>query len=82
VIVTTPNAEFNVRYESLEAGRMRHRDHRFEWTRAEFSHWADQVAARYGYGVEYRPVGDLDDEVGPSTQMAVFTQRTPDEVTA
>ena len=80
VIVTTPNVEFNVRYEGLEAGRMRHRDHRFEWTRAEFSAWAQRVAARYGYRVEYRPVGELDDEVGPSTQMAVFTQGVKDEV--
>ncbi|HEU5332137.1 MAG TPA: 3' terminal RNA ribose 2'-O-methyltransferase Hen1 [Actinocrinis sp.] len=82
VIVTTPNAEFNVRYETLEAGRMRHRDHRFEWTRAEFAGWADTVASRYGYRVEYRPVGEPDDEVGPSTQMAVFTQGAPDEVAA
>jgi len=82
VIVTTPNAEFNVRYEGLEAGRMRHRDHRFEWTRAEFSLWADRVAARHGYRVEYRPVGEIDDELGPSTQMAVFTQGTQDEVAA
>lgn len=74
VIVTTPNAEFNVRYEGLAAGRMRHRDHRFEWTRAEFAAWAARVCASYGYRVEYRPVGEVDEEVGPSTQMAVFTQ--------
>src|SRR6202041_2762103 len=36
VIVTTPNAEYNVRFETLPAGTMRHRDHRFEWTRGEF----------------------------------------------
>ncbi|HWG22543.1 MAG TPA: hypothetical protein VG296_00340 [Actinospica sp.] len=41
VVVTTPNAEYTVRYETLEAGRMRHRDHRFEWTRAEFAAWAE-----------------------------------------
>jgi hypothetical protein len=73
VVVTTPNAEYNVLYETLEAGRMRHRDHRFEWTRAQFAAWADGVGARYGYAVEYRPVGDADPEYGPSTQMAVFT---------
>ncbi|HEX4787726.1 MAG TPA: 3' terminal RNA ribose 2'-O-methyltransferase Hen1 [Actinospica sp.] len=73
VVVTTPNAEYNVRYETLEAGRMRHRDHRFEWTRAEFAAWADGVAWRRGYAVEYRGVGETDPEVGAPTQMAVFT---------
>ncbi|MFJ8164013.1 3' terminal RNA ribose 2'-O-methyltransferase Hen1 [Streptomyces sp. NPDC096136] len=74
VLVTTPNVEYNVRWESLPAGRVRHRDHRFEWTRAEFRAWADRVAARHGYAVAYRPVGDEDPEVGPPTQMAVFTR--------
>ncbi len=32
VIVTTPNAEYNVRWASLPAGQFRHSDHRFEWT--------------------------------------------------
>lgn len=73
VVVTTPNAEYNVRYETLEAGRMRHRDHRFEWTREQFAAWASGVAGRRGYSVEYRPVGEVDAEFGPSTQMAVFT---------
>ena len=72
VVVTTPNAEYNVRYENLEAGRMRHRDHRFEWTREQFAAWAEAVASRLGYEVEYRPVGEVDPEVGASTQMAVF----------
>jgi 3' terminal RNA ribose 2'-O-methyltransferase Hen1 len=72
VIVTTPNAEYNVRYETLPAGRMRHHDHRFEWTRAEFRAWAEAVAAAYGYGVRHVPVGPDDPEVGPPTQLAVF----------
>ncbi|MEU0741598.1 3' terminal RNA ribose 2'-O-methyltransferase Hen1 [Streptomyces sp. NPDC006134] len=75
VVVTTPNVEYNVRWESLPAGHVRHRDHRFEWTRAEFRAWAETVAARHGYGVEFRPVGPDDPEVGPPTQMAVFTMR-------
>ncbi|MFJ3901325.1 3' terminal RNA ribose 2'-O-methyltransferase Hen1 [Streptomyces sp. NPDC090025] len=74
VIVTTPNVEYNVRWESLPAGQVRHRDHRFEWTRAEFRDWAAKVAARYGYGVAFTPVGPDDPEVGPPTQMAVFTR--------
>ena len=76
VVVTTPNAEYNVRYETLEAGRMRHRDHRFEWTRAEFAAWADGVGERRGYAVEYRAVGDVDAELGAATQMAVFVEIT------
>ncbi|WP_028923200.1 3' terminal RNA ribose 2'-O-methyltransferase Hen1 [Pseudonocardia acaciae] len=73
VLVTTPNVEYNVRYETLPAGHARHPDHRFEWTRAQFRDWADAVAHRHGYRVGYRPVGPEDPEVGPSTQMAVFT---------
>ncbi|MCX5375291.1 3' terminal RNA ribose 2'-O-methyltransferase Hen1 [Streptomyces sp. NBC_00091] len=76
VLVTTPNVEYNVRWESLPAGHVRHRDHRFEWTREEFRAWADKVAGRHGYTVAYEPVGDDDPEVGPPTQMAVFTVRT------
>jgi 3' terminal RNA ribose 2'-O-methyltransferase Hen1 len=74
VIVTTPNVEYNVRYEGLEAGRHRHPDHRFEWTRAQFRDWAERAAGRYGYRVRYVPVGDDDPEVGPPTQMGVFTR--------
>ena len=72
VIVTTPNSEYNVRYDSLPAGRYRHPDHRFEWTREEFSSWARSVAHDYGYTVEFRPVGAEDPEVGPPTQLALF----------
>jgi 3' terminal RNA ribose 2'-O-methyltransferase Hen1 len=70
VIVTTPNAEYNVRYAGL-AGH-RHPDHRFEWTRAEFATWTDRVADRYGYRVRHVPVGDDDPSVGAPTQMGVF----------
>jgi len=72
VLVTTPNVEYNVRWESLPAGHVRHGDHRFEWTREEFRAWADAVAERHGYGVRFVPVGPDDPEVGPPTQMAVF----------
>jgi 3' terminal RNA ribose 2'-O-methyltransferase Hen1 len=73
VVVTTPNVEHNVRFETLPTGALRHRDHRFEWTRREFRDWADGVAAGYGYTVRYLPVGQDDPDVGPPTQMAVFT---------
>jgi 3' terminal RNA ribose 2'-O-methyltransferase Hen1 len=74
VVVTTPNVEHNVRFPSLPAGSLRHRDHRFEWTRAEFAAWAAGVAGRHGYGVEHHGIGAEDAEVGPPTQMAVFTR--------
>ncbi|MFV0133122.1 3' terminal RNA ribose 2'-O-methyltransferase Hen1 [Streptomyces sp. HMX87] len=81
VVVTTPNAEYNVRWETLPAGHVRHRDHRFEWTRAQFRTWAEAVAERHGYRVGFRPVGPDDPEVGPPTQMAVFENGTPENGT-
>ncbi|WP_344077274.1 3' terminal RNA ribose 2'-O-methyltransferase Hen1 [Luedemannella helvata] len=74
VVVTTPNVEYNVRYPDLPAGATRHRDHRFEWTRAQFRAWADAVATRYGYTVSYLPIGPEDEELGPPTQLAVFAR--------
>ena len=78
VIVTTPNVEHNVRYEGLTTGGMRHRDHRFEWTRAEFAAWASDVAGRHGYAVRFAGIGADDPEVGPPTQMAVFSRSAAD----
>ncbi|MEM7715678.1 MAG: 3' terminal RNA ribose 2'-O-methyltransferase Hen1 [Cyanobacteria bacterium P01_A01_bin.68] len=73
VIVTTPNIEYNIKFESLPAGKLRHKDHRFEWTRAEFQIWGKQVGENFDYHVEFRNIGDEDLEVGSPTQMAVFT---------
>ena len=72
VIVTTPNVEYNVRFESLPAGTLRHRDHRFEWTRAQFRAWAAAVADTHGYLVRHLPVGAEDPRLGPPTQLAIF----------
>ena len=74
VVVTTPNSEYNVRWEQLPEERFRHADHRFEWTRAEFADWAASVADRHGYAVRHLPIGSEDPEVGPPTQMAVFSR--------
>jgi 3' terminal RNA ribose 2'-O-methyltransferase Hen1 len=74
VALTTPNAEYNVKWETLPAGQFRHPDHRFEWTRREFQEWAGGVASRFGYDVRFLPVGDEDAVVGPPTQMAVFAR--------
>lgn len=72
IVLTTPNREYNVKFETLPAGRLRHRDHRFEWTRSEFETWANGLAARFGYAVRFLPVGPSDRAVGAPTQMAVF----------
>ncbi|MEJ2577510.1 MAG: 3' terminal RNA ribose 2'-O-methyltransferase Hen1 [Kineosporiaceae bacterium] len=81
VIVTTPNIEYNVRYPTLSAGTLRHRDHRFEWTRAEFAAWAERVATAYGYQVRLEPVGVDDPEVGSPTQLAAFERISTGKVT-
>jgi 3' terminal RNA ribose 2'-O-methyltransferase Hen1 len=72
VVVTTPNIEYNPRFGTLPAGSLRHRDHRFEWTRAELAAWVDDVAERFGYSVTINGIGPDDPEVGAPTQMAVF----------
>lgn len=74
IIVTTPNVEYNVRFETLPAGQLRHKDHRFEWTREQFQTWAEGMAQRFGYAVTFRPVGNEDAEVGAPTHMGVFTK--------
>ncbi|MEU7571815.1 3' terminal RNA ribose 2'-O-methyltransferase Hen1 [Micromonospora sp. NPDC049240] len=79
VVVTTPNVEYNVRYEGLAPGRFRHADHRFEWTRPEFAAWVARVAAAHGYTATIGGVGDDDPEVGSPTQLAVFTRNDRDD---
>ncbi len=74
VIITTPNAEYNVKFETLSAGKFRHGDHRFEWTRAEFEMWATRVAERFGYTARFLPIGPMDAEVGAVTQMGIFVE--------
>lgn len=74
VIVTTPNREHNVLFPKLADGSLRHPDHRFEWTRAEFRAWASDVEARYGYAASLSSIGAEHDIHGPPTQMAVFTR--------
>lgn len=74
VVVTTPNVEYNVRFTGMLPGQMRHADHRFEWTREQFRSWAEGVAGRFGYGLDIRPLGPEDPEVGPPSQMGVFTR--------
>jgi hypothetical protein len=71
-VLTTPNREYNVKWENIGAERLRHPDHRFEWTRQEFGDWAKGIAERFGYDVRFQPVGPVDEAIGAPTQMAVF----------
>ena len=79
IVLTTPNIEYNVKFENLQAGNFRHKDHRFEWTRDEFQSWAADVVKRFGYAVVFHPIGPEAEDVGSPTQMAVFTRRIDEE---
>ena len=74
VVVTTPNRDYNVKFDGLAPGTFRHADHRFEWTRAEFAAWAQSVATRFGYTLATEPLGDVDADLGAPSQMAIFTR--------
>jgi 3' terminal RNA ribose 2'-O-methyltransferase Hen1 len=75
IVMTTPNREYNVVWENLADGKLRHPDHRFEWTRREFQEWAEQVATRFSYAVRFLPVGPVHETLGSPTQMAVFERQ-------
>jgi 3' terminal RNA ribose 2'-O-methyltransferase Hen1 len=75
VILTTPNLEYNVKFENLPAGKLRHKDHRFEWTREQFQAWGNSIVKRFDYMVQFQSIGLEDSEVGAPTQMGVFTKR-------
>jgi hypothetical protein len=71
--ITTPNAEYNVKWETLPARRFRHKEHRFEWTRAEFQSWANRVAEHHGYPVRFVPVGPGDPSAGSGPKWGYST---------
>lgn len=71
VVITTPNAEYNVLYGMLP-GQLRHPGHCFEWNRAKFRCWASGVAARNTYDVYFDDVGPFNAVYGAPTQMARF----------
>jgi 3' terminal RNA ribose 2'-O-methyltransferase Hen1 len=73
VVLTTPNKEYNVNYNSMNEDGLRHSDHRFEWTRPQFRGWALKIAEKYGYTVQFSEIGDADETHGAATQMGVFT---------
>jgi len=75
VVVTTPNREYNAKFEGLKPGEMRHADHRFEWSRGEFAAWAEKVAAEHAYAVRIETLGEVDAELGAPSQMAIFERK-------
>ena len=76
IVITTPNAEYNVKFETLHAGQFRHKDHRFEWTRAQFQAWGAAIAERFGYAVQFSGIGPHDEAIGAPSQMAIFERDT------
>lgn len=74
VVLTTPNREYNRIWEAVGPDRLRHQDHRFEWTRSEFREWADGVGAQNGYTTKFLPIGPVDVELGSPTQMCIFSR--------
>ena len=71
LVLTTPNAEYNVRFP---VSGLRHPDHRFEWTRGEFRAWAERMAVVHGYTAAFYDVGPADPELGPPTQAVVLSR--------
>jgi 3' terminal RNA ribose 2'-O-methyltransferase Hen1 len=78
VVVTTPNREYNAKFEGMQPGQLRHTDHRFEWTRGEFQAWATSAATRHAYDVHLSGIGEEDAALGHPSQMAVFERRAGD----
>lgn len=74
VIITTPNRSYNKNYEALTEGKLRHPDHRFEWTREEFAVWAGEICKNYGYTARLSGIGQTDADGQQPTQMGVFTK--------
>jgi 3' terminal RNA ribose 2'-O-methyltransferase Hen1 len=75
VVVTTPNVEYNALFADLPAGKFRHKDHRFEWTRDQFNEWARRIAERYNYAFRQLPIGPENASLGAPTQMVVFDRK-------
>lgn len=75
VLITTPNREYNAVFEHMPEGQLRHPDHRFEWTRAEFEAWASAIAANYGYSYQLEGIGPSHETLGPPTQLAIFKRK-------
>lgn len=74
IVCPTPNVEYHGEFAHLPAGQLRHKDHRFEWTRAEFSVWAQRVTERHGDQLRLLSIESQDPIVGAPSQMGVFSR--------
>jgi small RNA 2'-O-methyltransferase len=96
LLVTTPSYTFNARFTLPDApksarrgypdptGRtdriFRHHDHKFEWTREEFTIWCEEAAKEWGYSVQQTSIGRAieqdpwgrDEELQGATSVVVF----------
>ncbi|GER26061.1 small RNA 2'-O-methyltransferase [Striga asiatica] len=97
LIISTPNFEYNAilhksttpqgeeenpnEKNQAESFKFRNLDHKFEWTRAQFEHWASDLATRHNYSVKFSGVGG-DGEVDPgfASQIAIFRRSADDDV--
>ncbi len=73
IILTTPNADYNINYKSLNKQNLRHSDHRFEWTKDEFKSWIDKICEKYKYNAKISGVGEFDEQSGHPTQVVEFS---------
>ncbi len=74
VVVTTPNADYNVLFPGLAPGAFRHPDHRFEWSREQFRSWATSIEERFGYVAAFGEIGPVHDVFGAPTQSVVLAR--------
>ncbi|CAG5041760.1 unnamed protein product [Parnassius apollo] len=57
-VITTPNADFNALFKSMEKNGLRRWDHLFEWTREQFNDWCSNIVTRYpNYTVSCKGIG-------------------------
>ncbi|MCK1992095.1 3' terminal RNA ribose 2'-O-methyltransferase Hen1 [Peribacillus muralis] len=73
LILTTPNREYNEVYDMEDA--LRHNDHRFEWTRAEFQQWCTARNHDDSYDLRFEGIGEEHVTQGCPTQMCVFERK-------
>ena len=60
-MLTTPNREVNMIWESVGAGRIRHPDHGFEWTRRGIRDRVEGIAWWFGDAVRFQPFHRADE---------------------
>jgi superfamily II DNA/RNA helicase len=73
-IMTTPNKDYN-KFYNLEPGKLRHKDHRFEFTEKEFAEFVRNIPVKYpeytyettlGMDAIWRGIGEFNDDICPT----------------